>query len=634
MAERKTESFVDNLLSKHEYKEVNYQGSEDKNIQGLLKSKSSRKAGRGKPEYTIKLNGIASDLLVIECKKDKKLHGSSSAKKVTFSLEEINNLTDKEIVSYAEDGVLHYMASLMSQYNVVGLAISGEDENDLEISTFITKNGQIVRTKHKEFLSAQDYIKLLKQHEYKLNEKVIIENIQKELPILHNDLRDLMKLSESEKPLLISACLLALQDASFKSAFKQISSSEHLASLIITTIKASMLHTLGVPKEKAEMMMKNFAFIEDNQNVRSHLKSILEKVCFLFDSHDFSETSYDVIGNFYNEFLKYTGGDKQGLGIVLTPKHVTDLFCQLGEIGVNSVVLDTCTGTGAFLISAMKHMVELANDNPDTIARIKKHQLIGIEQNPQMFTLACANMILRHDGKSNMYNGSCFDPIIREQIKALKPTVCLINPPYSQKDSKESELLFIKNALDLLEPNGKLVAIVPISSAIEMSSKKIAQRKALLKEHTLDAVFSMPDELFYPVGTITCIMVLTAHKPHGKISIEKINGVDREVIKTNKPTYFGYWKEDGFVKTKTKGRCDKYEKWGEIEKQWLENYNKGAIENGKSAKEFVDEKKEWCCEAYMTVDYNSITEKDYEREIQKYLAHQIINPKKTTKIKP
>jgi hypothetical protein len=69
---------------------------------------------------------------------------------------------------------------------------------------------------------------------------------------------------------------------------------------------------------------------------------------FISVYHDF-----DVVGQFYGEFLKYTGGDKKALGIVLTPRHVTELFALLANVTTNSRVLDICAGTGGFLISAM-----------------------------------------------------------------------------------------------------------------------------------------------------------------------------------------------------------------------------------------------------------------------------------------
>jgi hypothetical protein len=74
---------------------------------------------------------------------------------------------------------------------------------------------------------------------------------------------------------------------------------------------------------------------------------------------------YDVVGNFYGEFLKYTGGDKKGLGIVLTPKHITELFAELADIKKDSIVLDPCAGTGGFLISAMHKMLSYTNSKKE-----------------------------------------------------------------------------------------------------------------------------------------------------------------------------------------------------------------------------------------------------------------------------
>lgn len=71
--------------------------------------------------------------------------------------------------------------------------------------------------------------------------------------------------------------------------------------------------------------------------------------------HDF-----DVVGQFYGEFLKYTAGDKKALGIVLTPRHVAELFSLIANVGTDSKVVDICAGTGGFLISAMQHMLKKA----------------------------------------------------------------------------------------------------------------------------------------------------------------------------------------------------------------------------------------------------------------------------------
>ncbi|HGT5227773.1 TPA: N-6 DNA methylase, partial [Escherichia coli] len=99
---------------------------------------------------------------------------------------------------------------------------------------------------------------------------------------------------------------------------------------------------------------------------------------------------------------KYTAGDKKALGIVLTPRHIAELFSLLANVTPESRVLDICAGTGGFLISAMQQMLKKAVTEEQR-QDIRKNRLIGIENSPKMFALAASNMILRGDGKANLH---------------------------------------------------------------------------------------------------------------------------------------------------------------------------------------------------------------------------------------
>ena len=101
--------------------------------------------------------------------------------------------------------------------------------------------------------------------------------------------------------------------------------------------------------------------------------------------------------------MSYSGGDGQTLGIILTPKHITDLFCDLVDINEDDVVLDPCSGTAGFLIASMHHMLSRTDDKVKQKS-IRQQQLHGIEIQAYMFTIATTNMILRGDGKSNLIN--------------------------------------------------------------------------------------------------------------------------------------------------------------------------------------------------------------------------------------
>ena len=229
-----------------------------------------------------------------------------------------------------------------------------------------------------------------------------------------------------------------------------------------------------------------------------------------------------------------------------------------------------------------------------------------------MYALAASNMILRGDGKANLYQGSCFDKAITKAVKDHCCTVGMLNPPYSQGDEDLHEFVFVKHLLDCLEKGGTGIAIIPMSCAIVPHPL----REELLKYHTLKAVMSMPDELFYPVGVITCIMVFTAHVPHS------IN---------NKKTWFGYWKNDGFIKTKHKGRIDANEAWSSIRDRWIEQFRNREVHAGQCVTRKVTHENEWCAEAYMETDYLKLTKEDFEAVVKSYATFRLLGNVATVK---
>lgn len=288
---------------------------------------------------------------------------------------------------------------------------------------------------------------------------------------------------------------------------------------------------------------------------------------------------------------------------MLTPKHITEVFVEVAEVNKDSVIIDNCCGTGGFLISAMKRMEDLANGDNKKIKEIHSKQLLGIENNPKMFTLACSNMMLRGDGKSNIHQQDCFQ-IKEEEIKKFHPTIGFLNPPYS-KDNGHKELAFIESCLGLLEKNGICVAIIPQSCAMNTKKGNLAVKERLLQKHTLKAVMSMPNTLFEDSNksAVTCILVFEAHKPHTE----------------HTRTWFGYWKEDGFIKVRPYGRIDYHEKYEKnIKKLWLDSYfNKKEI-SGFSILKNVDYKDEWLVEPYIKTRFEGLQDQDFMNTMKEY----------------
>ena len=182
---------------------------------------------------------------------------------------------------------------------------------------------------------------------------------------------------------------------------------------------------------------------------------------------------------------------------------------------MDDYILDPCCGTAGFLIAAMHYMF-IAAKNDQQIERIKQEQLHGFELQPYMFTIATTNMILRGDGKSNLINEDFLEqPAQKLQLKGC--TVGLMNPPYSQGSKKNPnlyEICFIEHLLDSLAVGGRCVVIVPKSTMTGKSKEEQAVKSNILKHHTLEGVITLNKDTFYGVGTMPCIAVFTAHKPH------------------------------------------------------------------------------------------------------------------------
>ena len=427
-----------------------------------------------------------------------------------------------------------------------------------------------------------------------------MKNIIELINTLHKEFNKYANIPAKDKPLLVSGILLALQDETFKKSYEDYSN-EELADKLFEVIQQDELESVY------NFITARDEFRNDNNKLQENpLKYFIRYIDEYIKPAIEQNSNIDVLGKFY------AGLDGKGLGIVLTPTHICELMVELAGVNKDSIVLDTTTGTTSLLIAAMMKMIEDANGDEEKIAEIKNNQLIGIELQVHMYALALSNMITKGCEPSNLHLGSCFD--ITEQIKesTITPTVGIINPPYNLTAGL-TELDFIENLLNTLDIGGKAVVIVPMSVAIDCKKKKLKLRERLLENHTLDAVVSMPDELFYPTSTNTCIMVFTAKVPHNN----------------KKKTWFGYWKDDGFVKTKTEGRIDKYNRYQEIHDQWINDYINQEERPGQCIKACVTASDEWCAEAYLKTDYNNLSINDFEKAMKNYAIFKLMEEGET-----
>lgn len=623
--ERKTENIVRKLLDAHGFYlsddvVVEEQQSSVDAIKKLLKSSSKTGAGgKGSPEFIISSSKVPDLIIVIECKADTKDHLSNKVGDLLRDKpnEDIEDEYFKRVKRYAVDGALHYAKALSREFNVIAVGVSGQTKSELRVSTYL----HTVKSEYPSLLTTKagaGITSIIGWDDYVEHatfdpriQKLRLEQLMSFAEDLHVFMRDHAKLTENQKPLLVSGTLIALRNKAFAVSY-HTHTPEKLQREWMRVIKEEII-SAELPEAKKDNMVQPYSGIsvhpELGRSTKQFPRGILYELIkelndkvwpFISVYHDF-----DVVGQFYGEFLKYTGGDKKSLGIVLTPRHVTELFALLANVHKESKVLDICAGTGGFLVSAMHHMMKDAQTESDR-NKIKSDGLVGVEQQPDMFALAASNMILRGDGKANLYQGSCFDAGITEAITKHGCSVGMLNPPFSQSDESLHELYFTKHMLDCLVKGGCGIAIVPMSCAISPHPAKAE----LLKHHTLDAVMSMPDSLFYPVGTITCIMIFTAKIPH---------------LTSNKKTWFGYWKNDGYSVVRHRGRIDPEQNWLKIREKWVSRFRNKETEVGFSVLKHVAASDEWCAEAYLETDYKCLGRIEYEKTVKRFLLSQLFN---------
>ena len=614
--EKKTDIFISKLLESAKIK-YTPNGSDIKEIQEALKTASKKGTGKsGFPEF------------VAICKKDFILVIEDKAtldKQVKYENDDNQTIaTDqKSVTNYAENGALHYAKEIISKTNfkkIFAFGCSGDEKHHIIRPFFVDEKGYTLLEKVENFenFSDKNIEKYYKEQVLKETpqEAVELADILKKSAILHEMLRNYGQLGDSEKPLVVSALLLALSEKSFETDSLIGDELKTDGQRIYDALSTHMERVKVQPVVKKEKVLNQFNIIKDrsilstyNDNLaKTPLKSFAEYIKNNILDAVLANTTEDVLGRFYGEFISYGGGDGQTLGVVLTPKHITELFSDLIDLKPTDKIFDPCCGTGGFLIAGMHKMLNKNDISEKEKDKIKTEQIHGIEIREDMFAIATTNMILRGDGKSNLIN----EDFLRQPAETLRKnnyTVGFINPPYSQAKGKDtahlSEISFIKHLLDSLAEGGRCVAIIPQSTMVGKTKEDKAIKKQILQSHTLEGVITLNKNTFYGVGTNPCIAIFTAHKQHS----------DKKYCK------FVNYEDDGFVISKHIGLLETQratERKAYLLDCWL--HDKPA-ETKFMVKTTIEPEDEWLHSFYYFND-EIPKEQDFDKTISDYLTFE------------
>lgn len=422
--------------------------------------------------------------------------------------------------------------------------------------------------------------------------------------------------------MIFTACALVAKryDAHFVADGKVDYSEFH--QVILSTINKEMLRDKR-QNFKLNLLGDVFAEIKMNLNVNSEdekeqahvrelIKQFIEWVTEISDCiNSDAWRGEDVMGIFFNEFNRYK--TKSEAGQVFTPEHITDFMYRILEVNKDDRILDATCGSGGFLVKAMANMIREAGGVRTEKAReIKDGQLFGIEYDREIYALACANMLIHKDGKTNLEQMDTREETACAWIRRIAGgvwekdeagryvyrsggvTKVMMNPPY---ENKYGCTTIVENVMDNVPPNTLCGFILP-DKKLEKTGK--AQKQRILKHHRLLKVIKLPEDLFFGIGVTTSIFVFKAGVPQ------------------NDEEFFTCWmKDDGLVTVKNKGRHDVYGRWPEIEDTWVNTVKK---QSGDSTCKWESPKKHLSYQ--MPVKPFEITEEDFRRTAMDYLMFQ------------
>ena len=504
--------------------------------------------------------------------------------------------------SVAEEEVKFYMQNNSITKGIVGIAISGQNVSQIKVSYFFLRDKD-----HVEMFQVRDRLISLENIKTTYFKKINGESISdaeltKIIKNLNEKFHEDSKVRDTDRSLFFSGILIALRNDDFRATYKNIQppSETEIATTKLTlreshNLNKKLLEAIDIElRGKVNNLSKEFSWkdrfsfistIDFGLERYKNIIHIIEKKIYIPFIND---EKRDILGKAYRIFLSRTSNKSENKNIIITPDHIKSLMVKLARLDVNDVVLDTCMGTGGFLMESLEVLINYAGDNLEQIEHICTEQLIGFEIDPVLFALACSNMFLHGDGRSNLlYRSSLLndkkqalaskdytnrnDEILLNYIKDKKPTKCIINPPYEG----DNPIKFVKQALEYLEPNGKLIIIMPSPTLTKHQEDGITEN--VLSVAKLDFVIKMPYNLFNEQGrTVNTSIFGFTKSPHHK---------DDLVLFYNLET-------DGFVSIQHKGRVDIHNLWNDLENSIIDTINNKREIKGQSQlrKLYKDEK--------------------------------------------
>jgi hypothetical protein len=473
---------------------------------------------------------------------------------------------DNKTKSLAKAQLKDYMLeTLKTGIKPFGVNVFGLSKTEIEIACFYLDEEEEIQYIDKKNTndSILDYLNyaldvIINKTKVNKNNSIhhIVElEIKSKIGILHEGVRNHAGIAASDKIDLLTACIMSIQCIDFRNnlvnrKIKDIDFSRYIYNAIIQTIAYHKIEVQENVKrsisrfDQSRLSINNSATVPYKQYMSNYSETgidtmSLPKFICSFILHEiliplenkYKDKKIDISSILYNEFLRYTKSDGKDCGVVLTPYHITRLMNHIVVNNAQDVILDLCTGTGAFPVETFNRKKSLCQTKEDE--EKLQEGYIAVELLQHMYFLAFANFSFNNISTDNLIYGDCYE--VGDKIKKTQPTAGILNPPYSMmkgtKNKKMHEWSFVIETIKYLPKGAKMAAIVPMSCGLNDNKIVSELRNEILKNNRLDMIIKVADNLFQPSAAVnTSIFVFTVG----------------ETVTTNHQVFCVDYSDDGF----------------------------------------------------------------------------------------
>ena len=500
-------------------------------------------------------------------------------KQVAIILETKNSKEDVSKQKWKDESLKNIKIVLKKYKKVVGILYNGYD---VAVFKNLEEESVINGLQNKEYyLSLFDVNTIDKQKIYNLTKKIN--------DCLHFE----FGIKNLYHRMIFTACALVAEryDANLSKIKDMGYSTFHTA---IHSTLAKSLENARKQNQKLDLLLEVYSEIK--MNSCENQEAINNFIDWVVEISESINSDYwngeDVMAIFFNEFNRYKG--KSESGQVFTPDHITSFMYRLINVNKQDYVLDAACGSGAFLVKSMCNMIrEAGGVKTAKAAEIKNSRLFGIEFDRQIYALACANMLIHKDGKTNLEQMDSRTQTACAWIQSKPITKVLMNPPF---ENKYGCIPIVKNVLDSVRMNTLCAFILP-DKKLEKVGKKIVLD--ILKKHTLKKIIKLPEKTFLE-GITTSIFIFEAGVPQN----------DQEIFAC-------YIEEDGLETVKNQGRQDIKNRWETIENNWINIISK---QTGSETIQWIKPSEHLSYQ--MSKEEFEIYEEDFSKSIIKYFMFE------------